>query len=467
LLIILAVSCALRALELHTLDFRTYLALLPDQEFFGAPWWRLLLPFNVGDSFYAWTATGLVLTTLLDLSLGTKPAFLLLNSVLIVTSYVTSWCAFRSRTFSLTLALLMGVGSQLTYAYVISSLVKYFLFLSYLQINLLFLLLILRSEFQPAPQGGTPNRWLLVGFGVSLVASALCSELWLDYCLFLFTVLAYVGVHFYRTRALTWNRPAASLALTTTSVLVAYLLVRMLYIREHLTYGKEGEVILMYLFPLEDGSVRFAPANAALALEDLVSNVFTYLHLAFSNFFPPPLLASNSLVFLGKDRILAEQYGYHAAQAHLVFYHHLFYWYFAAGVVAAAFFAALALSIRRDWQNGSLRCVPILTTFLLLILCGFFTHSMIKFRPYLSSPVFTYKAIVSVLGVAWLIAYGMMRLRSSASRGKFKIAAMGVVLVLLSNAFARPPVLTKLSQAVGMGAFPNPAQNLERLLRQR
>lgn len=464
LFVIVLGSTVLRALELQGLHFPTYLSQLSDQKFFSSPWWKLLLPFNVGDGFYAWTATGLVLTTTLDLLVGTKPSFLILNAALICTSYIASWIAFRSRTFSVTLAVTMGFGSQLTYAYVIPSLVKYFLFLGYLQVNLLCLILILRADLSLPPGERKPPAWAVPVFVGTLIALALCSELWLDYCLFLLASFAYVGLRLAPLAGLQARR-TLRLAGITFGVLFLYLVVRLAYVDEHFVYGKEGEIIFKYLFPMESGSVTFRPKLAVLLVEDFVSNVFSYLYLAFSNFFPPPFLASNSLVFLGKERIVAEQYGYHAAQTQLVFYHHVFYWYFAAGAVAATFAIGLVASIRRDRTAAAAGGVPLITLLLLLILCGFFTHSVIKYRPYLSSPVFTYKCIVSVVGVAWLISYAAMKLRESLPSTRSGVVVLLVVLIVCSNAFTRPSVLSTLSAAVGMGGFPNPWQNLRAVLR--
>src|SRR5437867_1529262 len=67
--------------------------------------WQLLLPFDLGGHRYRWTTTGFAVVGLLNLVLPAPMIFLMLVLLLTVATYGLSWLTFRSRVFSITLAL--------------------------------------------------------------------------------------------------------------------------------------------------------------------------------------------------------------------------------------------------------------------------------------------------------------------------------------------------------------------------
>jgi hypothetical protein len=102
----------------------------------------------------------------------------------------------------------------------------------------------------------------------------------------------------------------------------------------------------------------------------------------------------------------------------LVYYHHVFLWYYLAGVVATIFFYYLARYTRRVFTGKANGDDITVLSILLLILTGSSTHLIIKFRPYLSVPLLTYKCTVAILGVSILISYVLMNLNPEQVRNR-------------------------------------------------
>src|SRR5205085_7628352 len=98
---------------------------------------------------------------------------------------------------------------------------------------------------------------------------------------------------------------------------VGDLAIRLQYGEQQTRHGDEDAMIFIY-------------NSRVMAIEDFISNVFSLLYTAISNYFPPFLVGSNSLYLYGREGVIAAQDGYHAEQSHLVGMHHVFYWYFFA-----------------------------------------------------------------------------------------------------------------------------------------
>ena len=149
--------------------------------------------------------------------------------------------------------------------------------------------------------------------------------------------------------------------------------------------GGEEEIIFTYPYIM-------------LMLDDFLINIFTYLHAAITSFITPFFSFSNSLVFIGSEEIMAQQNGYHPAGNHLVSHSHLFMWRFVAGGMAFGFFYLLISNTINSFSTKNL--LPVFIVLLcFMILFGFASHSIIKYRPYNSAPFLTYKCITSVIGV--------------------------------------------------------------------
>jgi hypothetical protein len=407
--------------------------------------WRLLLPYDMGAASnasnapgtYHWFTTGLAVVSFCEQYAKPNKVFYALNALVIVSSFFLTWPMFRSHVFSFTVAVCMGLGTQLHWVYVCSSLMAFYLFIIYLQANLLCLVKVLE----------TGHRYWRAGFVASLVLLALNHEQWLDYFGFLLLGCAFLGTYSWR-RGLPDLRPrVVFLLLSSCAVAAVYLTVRMSYGRQQYHPGDESEMIFNY-------------GSRTLAAEDLFSNVVTYIYLAFSNYFPPCFVASNSLVRHGPEAIIAEQHGYHAAQSHLVAMHHLFSWYYLAGIVFAVFAFSLYSNARAALRDGSTRSVY-LTLWLLLIASGFAIHALVKYRPYLSVPVLTYKCMTSVVGVAYLLAFCLREVRD---RLPVRLLYPACVLltwgVLAYGALTRPAYLSGLNKQVGMTGIPDPMRHL-------
>ena len=74
---------------------------------------------------------------------------------------------------------------------------------------------------------------------------------------------------------------------------------------------------------------------------------------------------------------------------------------------------------------------------LLLILLGFASHEIIKFRPYSSVPFLTYKCITSVSGVYVLTAAGIAYMEKKQPRTAI-FASIALCALLLWNSITRP-----------------------------
>jgi hypothetical protein len=408
--------------------------------------WRLLLPVDMGQACqgpnypatYHWFTTGTTLVKLFEARFSPNGVFYFLNAALIVCSFAFSWWMFRSAVFSFTLALCMGLSTQFSWVYVCSSIVAHYLFLIYMQANVLCLLKTVE----------TGRRCWQVAFAGTLVLLALCHETWLDYLGFV--TLASACLLLYARRASMPELKRRVLVVLSVSWCVAavYLAIRLNYGRQQYRPGHESEMIFTY-------------SRRTLAVEDFLSNVITYIYLAISNYFPPWLVSSNSLYRIGPERIIAEQHGYHQAQTHLVVMHHLFYWYFWAGIVFAVFAYFLVRTGKTALRRGSVRHAHLFMA-MLMVACGFTLHALVKYRPYMSVPLLTYKCMTSNLGVAFLLAGCSMYARHWLPRPKWVCPTVIALAwgVIVYGALARPAYLSHLSHQVGMGSLPDPRRNL-------
>jgi hypothetical protein len=100
---------------------------------------------------------------------------------------------------------------------------------------------------------------------------------------------------------------------------------------------------------------------------------------------------------------------------------------------------------------------------MLLIAAGFAIHALVKYRPYLSVPLLTYKCTTSNVGVAFLLGLALMYARDWLPSRKWQFAIVVVIWgVVIYGAFARPAYLTHLSREVGMSDLPDPMRNLSK-----
>jgi len=417
--------------------------------------WELLLPINIGDNFYRYTTTGLVLmagiqkiwTYLFNSDVSIYLTFFTLSTILIFTTFVTAWKATRSKAFTITLTICIAFGTQFNGLYSNSSIMILYLFYTFIEINLLCLYLIMISK--------EPSVKLKIYFTLSLICVALCWEMWLDYAVFLFCA---VGILFIMNKKLKLKEQFSKLKYIFESlciILVIYLAIKVNTsqgISEHFENGKESESVLNYLKESESGT-------SAIVIEDIVSNAITYNYISFTNYFPPILLSSNSLYYLG-NKTSQFQHGYDKGSNHFIYYHYVFYWYFFAG---ALFVLVILLTYKvgkKLWSDPSSQFHLVVLITLSMIIFGSFTHLLIKYRPYLSVPLLGYKCIVSTFGVTMLIGLSTFYFRRKISIKKYYFVLAIVWAAVIYGGFYRPERLSHLGKEVMPGTLyesqPNP-----------
>jgi hypothetical protein len=181
------------------------------------------------------------------------------------------------------------------------------------------------------------------------------------------------------------------------------------------------------------------------------------------------MVGSNSQYLYGSDQLIALQNGYHADKSYLIPMQHLFFWRYYAGIWFAAFVYLLARFTKKVFSTTSFDYLA-LTIFTLMTLVSSPTHIFIKARPYLSTPLLTYRVVLGVLGVALLVSYLTMLVWKNLKNRR--MAVMIVILiwgVILSGALTRPPYLEFYTQQVGIAYFaagPNPLNTLSMLFGQ-
>jgi type VI protein secretion system component VasK len=83
---------------------------------------------------------------------------------------------------------------------------------------------------------------------------------------------------------------------------------------------------------------------------------------------------------------------------------------------------------------------------------GFFVRTFIKYRPYLSVPLLTYKCILSILGVTYLIAFVTVRLKKPLTN---RAVYLGIVICIwvfiLYGGITRNARLAQLAHEIAPG----------------
>lgn len=402
---------------------------------------KLLLPYQYEPGRWYWSATlGVIFYGLYKLFSPTG-VYIFLSGLLIVTSFVASWVTLRSYVLSGTIAFALGLGTQFAYGLTMGSTFALYLLLSYVCVNLAIGMRLLRSPL--------PRPHLIAGFAASLVFVALSTEWWLNYATSLLAAAAFLSL--WQRRHGVPRRGAPIVLLTTLIVLVLYLVVRLRVAGQYVSPGAEEELIFGY-------------HSWLLAAEDLIANFFTLLYMALSNYLPPFPFGSLSQTYLGDAAILAGQNGYDSPHTQLVLMGHLFLWRFYAGAMVAFFCVGGIGWVRRAWRQPVIDDVVLATLFLATIAgCG--THLIIKYRPYMSAPALTYKAVVSVFFFTLLIGYAAMIARNWFKHAaSYRASVAGLWAVIAVGALTRPAMLDVMLRHVGLMGYGDPAGALMRLL---
>jgi hypothetical protein len=405
-------------------------------------WWQYFLPEPRFTG--SWTTTTLILTRFVELRLTPAVTWYLFNGILVASSFFLSWYVFRSFVFSYTFAICFAFGTQLYHTYAVSGSIGFCLLFVYYQVLLVCLYKVITAERR------RPAWW--AAFAVALVVTALAYEGWLDFLVFVWIAAIYLAVIFLHSGRRRELRRMLTAVAAMTIVGGVYV-----YIKTLAGYGQvrgaESDVVFNYTW--------LAPA-----IEDVISNVFTHLYIVLTMFLPPVLVSSTSLLTVGPQQLVAEQYGYHLPAQYLVAMHHVFLWRYYAGIAFAVLVGAVALCIRRSWiEPGARWIVP--CVFLIMVAVGGPTHDFIKFRPMKSMPLLGYHAMVGNLGMALLVAYLMMAARRALRNTfVFTLIAVAVWGTTIYAALSRPAMMKQMAAQVGLGEnlYPDPSATLSKLL---
>ena len=447
-MLLLALGLALIVVANHLLRHNLEHATLPPYPIFPdnkVPLtWQLLLPMDIGAAenayhakgSYHWFTTGMLFVKIAEQYFTPNSVFYACNALLIISSFVCTWLMFRSPVFSYSVTICMAFGTHFHWVYVCSPITAFYVYVIYLEANLLCLYKALR----------TGTRGWKVAFAATLILLALNHEQWLSYFAFLIPACGFIWL--WAGKAAPELRPRVLFVAVFSGLLaVGYLAIRLQYGEQQSRASDEDVMIFVY-------------SSKVMAAEDFFSNVLSLLYMAISNYFPPWLVGSNSLYLYGREGVIAAQDGYHPQQTQLVAMHHLFYWYFFAGITFAVFVYFLMRNARTALRQGSTRHLH-LTLCMLLIAAGFAIHALIKYRPYLSVPLLTYKCMTSNVGVAYLIGYLLMYGRQTIRRRWLSGALVAVVwATIVYSGLTRPAYLSHLAAEVGLSPVPDPLRKL-------
>ncbi len=409
---------------------------------YSRPWYQLLLPIKEWTG--SWTSTSLVLLPPLTNFLGSySTLYILLNLVFVSVAVLTSWFAFRSLIFSLTMGLCAAFTTYNYHVYSCSGSVNQYLIVSYL-------LMVLLGHYKLLTTRDKRNWWR--GFwGVSLLLYVLSYEGWLDYVVYLWlTIPFFLFVTRKHGDTRQFNHLVKILSIVTVTALIYVVLkVKLGYGQ---SAGSESDTIFNYKYPI-------------VGLEDLIGNVITIFYTIITVFIPGELISSNSLRFIGDKKLIAMQNGYHADKSFLVPMHHLFLWRFYAGFALAVFLYWLSKLGRSILQKPVFQnIVPF--CFMMMIITGAPMHAIVKWRPMHALPYMGYHFYFGVIGVMLLMAYCCHWLYANRSKHRWAWGLICLIWVdVLLCAFLKPPYLSFAVKYLGVGAYaPRPLKVLLKLL---
>ncbi len=406
----------------------------------GLPWWKFLLPLQALGG--RWGTTGFLLVHWLERALGEPKTFYLLTAVMAAVGYVLTWLTFRS----LLMAILVGVALATTtfnyHVYSVSGsvvmlpLVSFLLLFGYCQVEWL----------RAAAHGWAWGAAALI----SCVLFALAYEGWLDLVPLAWIVYPALAWRYRRIGDAGRSVRCLGLLGLVSLVAVAYTAIKIRFGLGGL-HPRGGEADLIFTYGLD---------YKLLMLEDILSSFITFFYTTIITYLPPELFSfSLSLWKYGPSRIVELQDGYHAAATHLTHYNHLFLWRYYAGFALAVFLMLYWKVVKTFFKQGDTHYL-VLFVLMTCTLIGSPTHLMIKWRPMHAAPLLGYQVYLSVIGWTLLLCYVVTR--SCETLGGKRGLAMASLLVLnfCYCAYARPALLSVMSQEVFLGAYPDPRKNL-------
>jgi len=413
-------------------------------EIASLPWWRLLLPFSEFDG--RWGPTGFLLVNLFESWLGEPTVFYMLNAAMITTGYLLSYMVFRSSLLSFLVGVALATTTFNHHVYVVSGSVI-------MPLLVTFLFIFAFAQVQFLRESCKPWRWFVLS-SVSCAVFALSYEGWLDFIPLAWVIFPVLAWQYHKREDADRRSRCVALLVMTTGMALTYIGVKVTFGLEGLhPRGGEADLVLTY-------GAKFM----ILGFEDFISSFFTFFYTTISTYLPPWLFSfSNSLWSFGPDKVVALQEGYHPAASHLVLYNHLFLWRFYAGFSLAFFLMWYWKSFRRlnrDFDGHSI----IIFVLMSCVLMGSPTHLIIKWRPMHSAPFLGYQTYLAIMGFTLLLCY--LPLWVSRRWGRRQSAILAVVLSInfIYCAYARPALLSVMSQQSFLGAYPDPRVNMKKWL---
>jgi hypothetical protein len=401
-----------------------------------APFWKLLLP-NPGING-TWSTTGFILLFFLEQWLTPVGAWYAVNLALITSVFISALALCNSLVFAATVALGLALSTFCYHAYSIAGAANGYPFLTFLAPLIVCHQRIVMTSARTA--------WYLASL-VFLVLFSLSYEAWVDYAAFLIIAGPFGWLYLRRHGSATNLR---GLYFVAGSVLVwasIYTAIRM-----HPTFvktfrhGDEVDLVTSYL----------KLHSIAPAVDDVISNVFTFFFLTLATLIPPPLAGSISILSYNKDEIIKFMLGYNEAFGNFVYYHHVYMWRFYAG----AFFTFAVLGLIKLWgrayREGNLVFFGLFLLGIAVVL-GSPSHSLIKFRPYNGLPFLGYKVPFSTLALYLLIGTLLVLATEQAKSHARKFAIVGGVFAYFFICAAlRPEALKIYGEQTHMGPYPVP-----------
>jgi hypothetical protein len=405
-------------------------------QFLNADWSKFLLPQEYESGEVLWLTTSLLPIYFAEKYFGGLASFLLFSCLFLTVVFIFAWLCTRSLAFSSTIIFMFAFGTQLEYTYNYGDLTILYILLSYIAVNFTVAVLLVSGHV-------TGWRWL-IAFISSLCLVALATEWWINYATAIIAASGFGVIWSSRHQYIEIRIASTWILLLTGATLSLYLTVRLQNnLAQFVNHGAEEELLLTY-------------TNYILMFEDFVTNYFTLLYMMLTNYLPSFVTSSNSLTYLGKAAIIAEQNGYDAAHQQLVLMSHLFLWRFYAGVADTLFVGCVVWAVYRAWRSSSLTTATV-AALMLMIISGFSTHLMIKMRPSNTVPAVTYKVTISVAALTLLVSYLTMTVRQwLRSRWAYSAVFTGVWISVFLAALTRPGMQARLLNEVGLIGLRDP-----------
>jgi hypothetical protein len=404
-------------------------------QFLATDWRKFLLPQEYVSGEILWLTTSLLPIYFADKYFGSLVQFLLFSCLFLSVVFIFSWLCTRSLSFTSTITFMFAFGTQLEYAYTYGDLTIIYVLQIYIAVNFAVAVLLVSGHV-------TRWRWL-IAFISSLCLVALATEWWINYATAIIAASGFGIIWSLRHQNIEIRVASTWIFLLTSTVLGLYLTVRLQTPAQFVKHGGEEELLLTY-------------RNYTLMFEDFITNFFTLLYMTLTNYLPSFVTSSNSLTYVGKATIIAEQYGYDATHQQLVLMSHLFLWRFYAGVAGTIFVGCTVWAVYRAWLSSSM-VAAIVVALALMVISSFPTHMMIKMRPYNSVPALTYKVTISVAAFTLLVGYLTMIVgRCLQSRRAYFVIFASVWGSVSIAALTRPGMQARLLNEVGLIGLRDP-----------